>query len=146
MTGTERQAPVSGRAPWATPRDPAAVAVAVLTTVVALMLVVVAFVALLFLLPSDPLCSPGECAQDAGALETSQTTALRVLLGSFVAMVALVLGASWWTHRRRRRLVFSSPPGWPEMPPGWRPHRGWQPLPEWGPAPGGWTFWVERLR
>jgi hypothetical protein len=38
-------------------------------------------------------------------------------------------------------LVFSTPPGWPQPPPGWAPPTGWTPNPAWPPAPPGWVFW-----
>jgi hypothetical protein len=38
-------------------------------------------------------------------------------------------------------LVFSTPPGWPQPPPGWAPPTGWTPNPAWPAAPPGWVFW-----
>jgi hypothetical protein len=38
-------------------------------------------------------------------------------------------------------LVFSTPPGWPQPPPGWAPPTGWTPNPAWPAAPPGWIFW-----
>jgi membrane protease YdiL (CAAX protease family) len=42
-----------------------------------------------------------------------------------------------------RRLVWRSPPGWPEAPAGWLPPPGWRPPPDWPPPPAGWQFWVQ---
>src|ERR1022692_2992644 len=35
---------------------------------------------------------------------------------------------------------FNPAPGWPPVPPGWRPPIGWRPDPSWPPAPPGWEF------
>jgi hypothetical protein len=40
-------------------------------------------------------------------------------------------------------MRFATPPGWPQLPVGWRPPPGWQPDPSWPPAPYGWQFWRE---
>lgn len=39
-------------------------------------------------------------------------------------------------------FVFNSPPGWPELPPGWTPPEGWKPDPSWPNPPPDWVFWV----
>ena len=43
----------------------------------------------------------------------------------------------------RRVKTFSSPPGWPVPPVGWKPPAGWQPDPSWPAPPADWTYWVD---
>lgn len=43
---------------------------------------------------------------------------------------------------RRAGVIFNSPPGWPEQPPGWQPPLGWSPDPSWPPAPPSWNYWL----
>lgn len=86
-------------------------------------------------------------------LEEQQAAGSLVLLASVVLPVAGVavalsgaLGLGGWyaavVRERRRPLVFSAPPGWPEAPGGFLPHVGWRPDPAWPDAPSGWVFLV----
>jgi membrane protease YdiL (CAAX protease family) len=38
--------------------------------------------------------------------------------------------------------VWSSPPGWPQPPPGWVPPAGWRAPSEWPQPPADWVYWV----
>ncbi|MET0989887.1 MAG: DUF4041 domain-containing protein [Glaciihabitans sp.] len=37
---------------------------------------------------------------------------------------------------------FNPAPGWPDVPPAWKPPAGWTPPAEWGEAPPGWEIWI----
>jgi hypothetical protein len=38
--------------------------------------------------------------------------------------------------------TFNPPPGWPPVPPGYRPPAGFQPDPSWPVAPADWQYWI----
>lgn len=61
---------------------------------------------------------------------------------SLPGLVVLLLAAAVWILRRR--LAFTSPPGWPASPAGWVPPPRWQPPDDWPAAPQKWSYW--RLR
>jgi membrane protease YdiL (CAAX protease family) len=43
-------------------------------------------------------------------------------------------------------LTFTTPPSWPQPPPGFVPPPGWLPDPSWPPPPPGWNFWQRTPR
>ena len=92
---------------------------------------------LVAVLPSDP-CAPQEAAACAASDRAWLIAGVAAVL---VAAVAAGIGAR--LIRRRARLVFRAPPGWPDPPSGWRPSGGWAPDPAWPAPPEGWVFWVD---
>ncbi|MFN8146525.1 MAG: hypothetical protein U0R76_03575 [Candidatus Nanopelagicales bacterium] len=135
----------STAAPWRAPRDLLTPTVVVLAVLLGVGLMLVAFVAnLVNMLPSEPAyVGAADREQAIADVERARQTGGLIALGCLALAVAILAASVWVVRRRSRRRVFRSPPGWPDMPPGWRPYRGWAPPADWPPAPEGWQFWVD---
>lgn len=135
----------TGRPSWQAPRDVLTPAVVALAALLAAALMLVALVAnLVNLLPADPgYVDPADREQAVADLERARQNGGFVALGCLLAVAAILAATLGWARRRSRRRAFRPPPGWPDLPPGWRPYRGWTPPADWPPAPEGWQFWSD---